>query len=399
MLLSSESVMEHQHSQTPVGPGATNMILVAALVVLSAILAWQTWARESVAPGGSYRPREVTPSQDLAADEQANIRIFQDVSPSVVFIRTKGYQAVMFAGIQEKELSSGTGFVWDDQGHIITNLHVIEERLASSATELEVQFADKTIVDATLVGGVQEHDIAVLKVDPAGLSLKPITLGTSSDLQVGQKVLAIGNPFGFDQTMSGGMIGGLNRVVGREGSRETLSGLIQTDAAINPGNSGGPLLDSSGRMIGVNTAIVSPTGANSGLGFAVPSDRVVESVELVLERSSSDQTPVLGISVLDPRVVSEWGVPDELNNRGLFVRRVSGPAARTGLKATQQVGYRVFLGDQISALNGVPVNTVAKLDAELQRYKPGEVVTLAFYRQDSLRRVEIKLDASTHFFE
>lgn len=388
--------MENTSSRSA-GSGSTNMILVAALIVLSAILAWQTWARESGRT--DFTSRTATPRQDLGADEESRIRVFREASPSVVFIRTKGYQSVMFSGIQEKELSSGTGVVWDDQGHIITNLHVIEERLMSASTELEVQFADKTIVDAKLVGGVQEHDIAVLKVDPGSLSLKPIQLGTSEDLQVGQTVLAIGNPFGFDQTLSTGVIGGLNRIVGREGRQETLSGLIQTDAAINPGNSGGPLLDSSGRMIGVNTAIVSPTGAYSGLGFAVPSDRVLESVNLVLERSSSPQMPVLGISVLDPDVVAQWGVPPELNSRGLFVRRVSGPAARTPLRATQQLGYRVFLGDQISALNDVPITTVDKLETELRRYKPGDIIELSFFRETRPMRVEIQLEAPTFFFE
>lgn len=388
--------MDNSSSPTA-GAGSTNMILVAALIVLSAILAWQTWARET--GNTDFTSRTATPRQDLGADEESRIRVFREASPSVVFIRTKGYQSVMFSGIKEKELSSGTGVVWDDQGHIITNLHVIEERLLSASTGLEVQFADKTIVDATLVGGVQEHDIAVLKVDPSDLNLKPISLGTSEDLQVGQTVLAIGNPFGFDQTLSTGVIGGLNRIVGREGRQETLSGLIQTDAAINPGNSGGPLLDSSGRMIGVNTAIVSPTGAYSGLGFAVPSDRVLESVNLVLERSSTPQMPVLGISVLDPEIVAEWGVPQDLNNRGLFVRRVSGPAARTPLRATQQLGYRVFLGDQISALNDVPVNTVEKLEAELRRYQPGDVVVLSFFRETKLMQVEIQLEAPTYLFQ
>lgn len=393
--------MEH-HSQSPAaGPGSTNMILVGALVVLSAILAWQTWARESGT--SSYTSRMAAPKEDLNANEESRIRVFQEASPSVVFVRTKGYEPVLFSGVQEKELSSGTGFVWDDQGHIITNLHVIQERLVSSNTELEVQFADKTIVDAAFVGGVQEHDIAVLKVDPSGLNLKPIRLGTSDDLQVGQTALAIGNPFGFDQTLSTGVIGGLNRIVGQEGREETLTGLIQTDAAINPGNSGGPLLDSSGRMIGVNTAIVSPTGAYSGLGFAVPSDRVVESVNLVLERSSSDQsqTPVLGISVLRPDEVSTWGVPDQINRRGLFIRQIfsAGPAARTPLVPTRQLGYRVYLGDQITALNDVPIDSVETLDAELRRYKPGDVVVLTFYRANNKGRVEIKLDPPTYLFK
>lgn len=385
------------------GPNSTNSLLVVALMGLSAILAYQTWAGGASTTGGNanYSPREVTPTAEPGATEQATIDVFQQTSPSVVFIRTQGFQPVLFGGVQEKELSSGTGFVWDEQGHIVTNLHVIKEVLVSKNTALQVQFADKSVADATFIGGVQEHDIAVLKVDASPEQLRPILLGTSDDLQVGQSVLAIGNPFGFDQTLSTGVIGGLNRIVGKESGQDTLNGLIQTDAAINPGNSGGPLLDSSGRLIGVNTAIVSPTGAYAGLGFAVPANSVVKSVDMVLTESTGERKPILGISVLAPDQVAEWGIPDEINERGLFIGQVfpNGPASATDLRGTRQSGYRVYLGDQITALNDVPIATVEQLHAELEKYSPGDVVTVSAYRENQLGNVEVKLEARTLLFK
>lgn len=390
-------------SSMPSRPNSTNTLLVAALICLTGILVYQTWTRgvsSTANANPNYIPRTVTPTAEPGAAEQVTIDVFRQTSPSVVFIRTKGYQPVLFGGLQEKELSSGTGFVWDNQGHIVTNLHVIKEVLVSKSTALQVQFADKSLVDAEFIGGVQEHDIAVLKVNATPEQLQPILLGTSNDLQVGQSVLAIGNPFGFDQTLSTGVIGGLNRIVGREDGKETLDGLIQTDAAINPGNSGGPLLDSSGRMIGVNTAIVSPTGAYAGLGFAVPADSVVQSVDTVLSESDGERKPILGISIMPPELVSQWGVPDKINRRGLFIKQVfpGGPASSTDLRGTRQSGYRVYLGDQITALNDVPVTTVEELHAELEKYSPGDVVTLSAYRDNQLGTVEVELEAQTLLF-
>ena len=243
-----------------------NFWLVIMLIVLTALLIVQSF-NQSGSQQVSGTSRTVTPRGDLAADEQSTIAVFEQTSPSVVFIRSKGYQRALFGQAVEKELSSGSGFVWDEQGHVVTNMHVVIDVLQRGENaSLEVQFADDRVVDARIVGGVFEHDIAVLQVLDQSQAYQPIILGESSQLRVGQTVLAIGNPFGFDQTLSTGVIGGLNRTVTTSRTNELLSGLIQTDAAINPGNSGGPLLDSAGRLIGVNTAIVSPTGAYSGSG-------------------------------------------------------------------------------------------------------------------------------------
>lgn len=377
----------------------TNMLLVLALVGLTVVLGYQNWAR-SRPTLSNYARRAVTPRGDMGSSEQTNIDVFKQASPSVVFIRTKGRTPVRFGRVQEKEISSGTGFVWDNQGHIVTNLHVVKEVLVSKNTALEIQFADKTVADAEVIGGVQEHDIAILKVSASPDQLKPILLGTSDDLQVGQNVLAIGSPFGFDQTLSFGVIGGLNRIVGKDGGQETLNGLIQTDAAINPGNSGGPLLDSTGRLIGVNTAIVSPTGAYAGLGFAVPVNSVVSSVEMVLEESAGKRKPILGISALTSAQVSGIGVPDEINSRGLFIGQVyeGGPAAQAGLQPTRQRGYLIYLGDQIVAIDDMPVKTSDELHAQLAKFESGDTVTVTAYRDDRLFNVEVKLQARTLIF-
>lgn len=377
---------------------STNFWLVIALLALASALVVQMLTRGL--GSGSYVARTVTPKGILGADEQSTISVFQQTSPSVVFIRTKGYQQFQFGRSQEQELSSGTGFVWDQQGHIVTNLHVVEEALRSSDAALEVQFSDKSVVDAVIVGGVREHDIAILKVDVAADRLSPIPLGTSDDLQVGQLVLAIGSPFGFDQTLSTGVIGGLNRSVAAEGGTGLLDGLIQTDAAINPGNSGGPLLDSSGRMIGVNTAIVSPTGAYSGLGFAVPVSSVIASVETVLVESTGNPRPMLGISVWSPAQVAQLGIRDEIISRGLFIKQIdpNGPAFRTALRQTQQHGFQIVLGDQIASIDGEPVTTLPELQEALSSRAPGDVVTLEIYRRDKRALIEVTLEAQKLIF-
>ena len=385
-------------NQRPVS--STNLFLVVALIVLSAVLVYQTNVR-TTEPSGPYIPRTVVPRGDLDSAEQSTINVFRQTSPSVVFIRTKGFQPFRFGGGgQEQELSSGTGFVWDRQGHIVTNLHVVEDAIRSSNTALEVQFADKSVVDAEFIGGVREHDIAVLKVNVGDDRSSPIPLGTSDDLQVGQQVLAIGSPFGFDQTLSTGVIGGLNRSVAAAGGKGFLDGLIQTDAAINPGNSGGPLLDSSGRMIGVNTAIVSPTGAYSGLGFAVSVASVITSVDMVLQESTGQQKPVLGISILSPELAAQLGVPDQILRQGLFIKQIdpSGPAAGSSLRPTQQLGYRIFLGDQISALDGETVTTPEQLQTALQKHAPGDVVTLEVFRGNQRGEIQITLQARKLIF-
>ncbi|MEZ6125089.1 MAG: trypsin-like peptidase domain-containing protein [Planctomycetaceae bacterium] len=382
---------------------SVNYLLVGCVAVLTGLVIFQFVSPRSFRTRPESVPvREVTPKGEPGADEQATISVFRRASPSVVFIRTKGYQPYYFGRVQEKELSSGTGFVWDTQGHIVTNLHVVLDSLQNTNSALEVEFEDGTVADAQVLGGVREHDIAVIRIDPGVETLHPITLGTSDDLEVGQTVLAIGNPFGFGQTLSTGVIGGLNRSIAREESEGILEGLIQTDAAINPGNSGGPLLDSSGRMIGVNTAIVSPTGAYSGLGFAVPVSSIMSSVQTVLQGTAGKQQPVLGITLLSLTAedADRLQLPDQVLKRGLFIKDVdpTGPVANTDLRPTRQVGYVIYLGDQLAAINGSPVTTADDLKRELDKYSPGDRVTLDVYRGNQLGSIQVTLQARKLIF-
>jgi len=369
-----------------------NKWLVGILLMLIAALLYQTFrSREPVFV--NHTPRVVTPRGELGADEQSNIEVFRNASPSVVFIRTKDYRPAFPRGVVEQELSSGTGFVWDENGHIVTNLHVVRDVLQRGGNaSLEVQFSDQRVVDAEVIGGVFEYDIAVMKVVPGDVKeLRPITVGSSSDLQVGQKVLAIGSPFGFDQTLSTGVIGGLNRVVATEREQDVLSGLIQTDAAINPGNSGGPLLDSAGRLIGVNTAIVSPTGAYSGLGFAVPVDAVLDSVTRVVEEASGEQKPeLLGASVLNRESAMQLGYSQETIDRGLIVGRV--------LKNSAAYDAGLRPGDQISALDGQPVISGTELRRLVESHEPGDVIELTVIRGQQTGTLSVKLRTRKPFF-
>lgn len=373
-----------------------NLWLVAILVALSGIIVWQLWKENTqpTNPGTQpYEPRTVTPTGQPSSSEQNVIDIFQTTSPSVVSVSTR-------ATNQPQKLSTGTGLVWDDMGHIITNRHVIEANLKERDTTLEVHFPGRGTFEAVIVGGDRQNDIAILKLMSAPASmLRPIRLGTSSDLKVGQSVYAIGNPFEFDQTLSAGIIGGLNRIVGRGGESGNLVGLIQTDAAINPGNSGGPLLDSSGRVIGVNTAIVSPTGANSGLGFAVPIDNIIESVDSVLSQAAGNPQPYIGLSFVPPEAVAQWESP-ELAGRGMFILSIdpSGPAGSTDLTGVRRVrvGFNQLLpvlGDQIAAINGKPTRSVEEFRSVLSQFSPGETVDLTIFRNDQEGHISLTLSA------
>lgn len=364
------------HSRPPsAAPVSTNLLLVGALVVLTLLLVYQTVTSGTSGKAPNYyEPRQVTPRGELGAGEAAMTDVFRRASQSVVFVKTKGFQPNYFGGGAERELSSGSGIVWDESGYIVTNFHVVRDSLqAGKYATLEVQFPDDVVVEAEVIGGVFEHDLAVLKISPADLELHPILVGTSNDLEVGQDALAIGNPFGFSQTLSTGVIGGLNRTVSRAEPGQYLTGLIQTDAAINPGNSGGPLLDSIGRLIGVNTAIISPTGSYAGLGFAVPVDTVVASVNRVLDEASGKQTPdKLGAFVVSREVALEHGYPEDWVDRGLVVGIVIPNSA------AEDAGLQSW--DQITTLDGVRLGKVSELRDALQSRAPGDVAELTIFR-------------------
>ncbi|MEN8200916.1 MAG: trypsin-like peptidase domain-containing protein, partial [Thermodesulfobacteriota bacterium] len=295
----------------------------------------------------TVEPRAVTARGDLAQDEQNTIEIFRSVSPSVVYITTSALRRNLFSlNAVEIPQGTGSGFVWDAKGRVVTNYHVVAD-----ANRIEVTMADNSTWKAVLVGAAPDKDLAVLQIDAPSRLLRPIPVGGSVELQVGQKVFAVGNPFGLDQTITSGIISALGREIKAITGR-TIRDMIQTDAAINPGNSGGPLLDSAGRLIGVNTAIYSPSGAYAGIGFAVPVDEVNRVVPQLI-RSGRLIKPGIGASLADARLVKRLGI------EGVLVLGVEpgGPAHQAGIRPTEQFGSEVTLGDIITGVAGKEVRS------------------------------------------
>jgi len=332
------------------------------------------------------RPRSVEPRGPLYDWEKVSVQRFKDAAPSVVYITTTEERARDFFGMDVVEVpaGSGTGFIWDAEGHVVTNFHVIQ-----GAARAYITLADGSRHEAAYVGGAPDKDLAVLLLAKAPPKLRPIPLGTSADLQVGQSVLAIGNPFGLDQTLTTGVVSALGREI-QSVTRRRIAGVIQTDAAINPGNSGGPLLDSAGRLIGVNTAIQSPSGASAGIGFAVPVDTVNRVVPQLIARGRLDR-PDLGFEPVEPRLVERAFGPQ----KGVMVGKVfrGGAAARAGLQGVSVEGRRVLAGDLIRAVNGRTVEDWDALLDALEALPLGTSVDLDVQREGRRLRIQIKLEA------
>jgi S1-C subfamily serine protease len=348
--------------------------LVAALLLLQLVAGWPR-------RDGAVEPRPVTPRGDLAEDEKATIELFRRASPSVAFITTLAQQPIGFFEIQEVPQGAGSGFVWDAQGHVVTNYHVI--RGASAA---RVSLHDRSEWPATLVGLAPDQDLAVLRIRAPASKLVPILVGTSRDLQVGQKVFAIGNPFGLDFTLTTGIVSALGRSIPALTGRR-IDDVIQTDAAINPGTSGGPLRDSAGRLIGVNTQIASPSGASAGVGFAVPVDTVSRVVPQLVSHGRVVR-PQLGISAGNERALRRAGI------EGVLVMSVAegSPADRAGLRGTYRApDGTLVLGDIVQAVDGRPVASLDDLHAALERHRPGDVVKVRVLRDGRPLEVEVKL--------
>ena len=330
-------------------------------------------------------PRIVEARGNLAQDELSTIELFENSRDSVVFITTRQHvRDVWTRNIFSVPSGTGSGFIWDDQGHIITNFHVIK-----GASEATVRLADGRDYKAALVGASPAHDIAVLKIGIGFQRPAPVPLGTSHDLKVGQKVFAIGNPFGLDWTLTTGIVSALDRSLPGEGSR-VIDNLIQTDAAINPGNSGGPLLDSAGRLIGINTAIYSPSGASAGIGFAVPVDTVNRVVPQLISRGKYIR-PALGITVdgkFNDRLTSMLDV------NGVVILGVSrGSAAETaGLKgAVISPNGDIMPKDIIIAIDDKPITSVDKLLAQLDEYRVGDTINLMILRDEQVLELAVTL--------
>jgi S1-C subfamily serine protease len=362
-------------------------LFVTSLAAMALMLFWQNLPFiENLIIARQAQPRPVAPRGDLAEDEKATIELFERTKDSVVYIATtKAVIDPWTRNIYSIPRGTGSGFVWDELGHIVTNYHVIE-----GASEARVRLSDGRDYHAILIGASPAHDLAVLRINVPFKRPNPVMIGTSHDLKVGQKTFAIGNPFGLDWTLTTGIVSALDRSM-TESNGAVMRHLIQTDAAINPGNSGGPLLDSAGRLIGVNTAIFSPSGAYAGIGFAIPVD-IVNRIVPQLIAYGKYLEPSLGIET------------DEHINRlsqarlgfdGVMVlRTIPGTSAeKAGLRGIVVYPDGSFdPGDIILSIDGKPIHSVKDLGETLENYKVGDIVTVEIARNGHIVKKRLILE-------
>ncbi|MFN8754537.1 MAG: S1C family serine protease [Burkholderiales bacterium] len=357
-----------------------SLTLIGALLtsLAAALFGGALWAQRE----RPIEPRSVTPRGALLEAERAMIGLFDATAPSVAYITTESeYRYGWFGEQVGVAQGAGSGFVWDNQGHIVTNNHVV-----ANASRVFVQLeTGKEPVSARLVGRAPEYDLAVVKLETIPAGIRPIPLGTSRDLRVGQSVIAIGNPFGLNRTLTTGIVSALDRYLPTQDFAE-IAGVIQTDAAINPGNSGGPLLDSAGRLIGVNTAIRSASGSSAGVGFAIPVDIVNRIVPQLIARGIASR-PGIGIEPVDPSIVARWGI------KGVVVASVrrGTPAGDAGLKGITRRGNSVDVGDVIIAVNGKSIDTFSTYFAELDRVGIGNTADLTVSNDGKTRSVKLRV--------
>ena len=350
---------------------------IAAIVFTSFVLGY--WVRGSDPP-----PAHAVRQYDRAlhAFEGATVELFNKTAPSVVYITSVAYRRDFFTlNVRKIERGSGSGFIWDRDGHVVTNYHVIE-----SANGARVTLADQSTWDAELVGSAPEKDLAVLRIKAPKKQLEPIRVGNTENLEVGHFVMAIGNPFGLDHTLTTGVVSALGREI------ESRTGLpirdvIQTDAAINPGNSGGPLLDSHGELVGVNTAIYSPSGAYAGIGFAIPANTVRWVVSDLIKYGKVVR-PSIGVETANRAISQRLGIDGAL----ILSVRPNSPAARAQLRPTRRTRRgEIILGDIITAINNEPVTSSAELILALEPYRRGGVLKVEIERGSKRQIVDIDL--------
>jgi 2-alkenal reductase len=344
---------------------------LAALTVSNINIRYGPWTNSTA--------RTVDQRGPLSEAERANIELFERVSPSVVQVAARSAVANPFAedeGAAASAAASGTGFVWDNHGHVVTNNHVVQ-----NGREVAVRFASGEVAQAEIVGVAPNYDLAVLRIRSPRQLPPPVALGSSSELKVGQSAFAIGNPFGLDQSLTSGIISALKRRLPTSSGRE-ITNVIQTDTAINPGNSGGPLLDSAGRLIGVNTAIISPSGSSAGIGFAVPVD-IVNRVVPELIKNGRVPTPGIGIVAASEAVSTRMGV------EGVIVVRTApgSPAERAGIRGVD-FGSGA-LGDVIVQADGKPVHRLSDLTDQIEQVGAGKSVRISLKRGSQTRDVDV----------
>lgn len=360
--------------------GRTFIMWLIMIIVLAGL--WWYVSQPGMLHDPDAHPRPVTARGNLADDENNTIDLFEATSASVVYITSIELRRSIFSlNVYEIPQGTGSGFVWDKEGRIVTNYHVIED-----ANRVEVTLADHSTWKGVVVGVAPDTDIAVLQISAAPDKLKPIIVGESRNLRVGQKVFAIGNPFGLDQTMTTGIVSALGREI-KSVTGRTIQGVIQTDAAINPGNSGGPLLDSAGRLIGVNTAIYSPSGASAGIGFAVPVDIVNRVVPEIIKYGRVMRAG-LGVSIANDRIAERLGI------KGVLIMNVQPDSAAesAGLTDTRRRGDDIILGDIIKSVNGRQVASYDDLLNEFDKYHVGDEVALGILRGERHMDIVVTLE-------
>ncbi|MCB9283246.1 MAG: trypsin-like peptidase domain-containing protein [Lewinellaceae bacterium] len=373
-------------------------VLVSVLLLAAGFIGGASWrSRENQPPPSepetageqavlTNQKKDASDPGDLTSLEKETIKLFDEASPSVAFITTSNIRTEFFSrNSTEVPRGSGSGFVWDKKGHIVTNFHVIQ-----GADKAQVVLAHGKPYPARLVGYDASKDLAVLEIDAPADELIPIPVSTSQNLRVGQSVFAIGNPFGLDQTLTTGVISALGREI------ESVAGIpirdvIQTDAAINPGNSGGPLLNSQGRLIGVNTAIYSPSGASAGIGFSIPVD-VVNWIVPELIQYGKVMRPVLGAEYATPLWEQRLGIEGE---GAMVINVVEGsPAERAGFIPAMRDRYgAIHLGDIITAIGSEKIQSGNEIPLALEKYHPGDKVPVKFKREGKEMTVEVVLAA------
>ncbi len=365
--------------------GMTKVLAVLLLLVAGALVFTVIQQRRQTQHYVSFEPRPVAqrPDDKLGANEQSTIDVFSKFSRSVVHITSlETHRDRMTLDVTEIPQGTGSGFVWDQDGHIVTNFHVVKDGDRASVT-----LNDNSTYPATIVGTAPDKDIAVLHIDAPPQKLLPLPIGQSATLRVGQTVLAIGNPFGLDQTLTTGVVSGLGREI-KSVTQHPIFDVIQTDASINPGNSGGPLLDSSGRLIGINTAIYSPSGANAGIGFAVPVDTVNAIVPQLLKFGKITR-PGLGINPLSDQIAAQNGID------GVVISSVmpGGAADAAGLSGLKQELNGFQLGDVIVKVDTVEVHRSSDLFKALDTHKVADQVDVTVDNQGHQRTVKVTLQA------
>jgi 2-alkenal reductase len=360
-------------------PGNRLARAVVVAVLLAIALLGAPYARQFFF--AATTPRPIEPRGDLSSLERTTVELFERASPAVVQVVAprEGGAAL---GDPDRELApgvgTGTGFLWDNAGNIVTNAHVV-----NGAMRVAVRTASGSVLSGEVVGVASNYDIAVVRLNRPGSLPTPLSVGRSADLKVGQSVFAIGNPFGLDQSLTTGVVSALKRRMPTAAGRE-IADVIQTDTAINPGNSGGPLLDSAGRLIGVNTAIISPSGTNAGIGFAIPIDTVNRVVPELI-RTGRVPTPGIGI------VAASEGLAAQTGRQGIvIIRTIPGsPADRAGLQGVDPAAGT--LGDVIVTVEDTPVRRLSDLTDILERTRLPGKLQLTIERGGSQRTISVEV--------